>query len=85
MGVMDNADRTTVENLILEQVSKILKCGTVGPQDHFLDLGGDSLAAPVLAGRIEAAFGFRPELEDIFTQPFGELAQLVVAEISLVR
>ncbi|MBN9549739.1 MAG: acyl carrier protein [Alphaproteobacteria bacterium] len=82
MDVMMNADRVAVESLILGQASKILKCDAVGPQDHFLDLGGDSLTAPVFAGRIEAAFGFRPELEDIFTRPFGELAELVVTEIS---
>lgn len=85
MDVMVNADRTAVESLILEQASKILKCDGAGPRDHFLDLGGDSLMAPMLAGRIEAAFGFRPELEDIFTRPFGELAELVAAEISRVE
>jgi acyl carrier protein len=81
MDGMVSVDRTAVESLILEQARKILKCDAVGPQDHFLDLGGDSLMAPVLAGRIEAAFGFRPELEDIFTRPFSELAELVVAEM----
>jgi acyl carrier protein len=71
----------TVQDWILEQAGKILKSESLGPQDHFLDLGGDSLTAPVLAGRIEAEFGFRPELEDIFTRPFGELAELVCAGI----
>lgn len=82
MDSMASVDRTAVESLILEEARKILKCDAVGRQDHFLDLGGDSLMAPMLAGRIEAALGFRPELEDIFTRPFGELAELVVAELS---
>ncbi|MGO4840401.1 acyl carrier protein, partial [Rhizobiaceae sp. 2RAB30] len=49
---MIDADRQAVEGLVLEHASRILKCDA-RPQDHFLDLGGDSLMAPVLAGRIE--------------------------------
>jgi yersiniabactin nonribosomal peptide synthetase len=82
MDSMARADLATVQERILEQARKILKSDSIGLMDHFLDLGGDSLMAPVLAGRIEAEFGFRPELEDIFTRPFGELAELVSAELN---
>ena len=72
-------DPDAVKEWILELARIILKCESVGSQDHFLDLGGDSLVAPVLAGRIETEFGTRPEMEDIFTRSFGELAELVSA------
>ncbi|MBV8472848.1 MAG: hypothetical protein JO107_07160, partial [Hyphomicrobiales bacterium] len=62
---------------LFEEARKLLKCERVGAGDHFMDLGGDSLLAPILANRIEAKFGVRPELEEIFTRSFGELADIV--------
>ncbi|TPM36096.1 acyl carrier protein [Mesorhizobium sp. B2-3-4] len=79
MDNMTDVSSAAVQDWILEQARKILKSEDVGPQDYFLDLGGDSLMAPLLANRIEAEYGVRPELEDIFTRPFGELADLVRA------
>ena len=79
MDSMAATDPSAVQDRILELACAVLKCESVGPQDHFLDLGGDSLVAPILAGRIEAEFGTRPEMEDIFTRSFGELAELVSA------
>ena len=72
-------DRTKVLEWLLEQIRAVLKCETAEPQDHFVDLGGDSLTAPVLANRIYAEFGFRPALEDIFTRPLGDLSDVVAA------
>lgn len=79
MDSMAATNPIAVRERILELARNVLKCESVAPQDHFLDLGGDSLVAPVLAGRIEAEFGTRPEMEDIFTRSFGELAELVSA------
>ncbi|WP_197435162.1 acyl carrier protein [Nitratireductor arenosus] len=72
-------DQVVLQERILEQARTILKCEDIGPQTYFLEVGGDSLVAPVLANRIEAEFGVRPQLEDIFTRSFGELAELLSA------
>lgn len=69
----------TVQDWICAQAGQLLKCDNVGAGDYFLDLGGDSLLAPVLANRIEARFGMRPALEDIFSLSMGELADQAAA------
>lgn len=82
MNISPNINTGQVRSEILEQAGTLLKCETVDAGDHFLDIGGDSLVAPVLARRIEARFGVRPQLEDIFTMSFGELADHVAASLS---
>ncbi|KKC34425.1 hypothetical protein WH91_02940 [Devosia psychrophila] len=67
----------TAQDWICAQAGQLLKCDNVGFGDYFLDLGGDSLLAPVLANRIEARFGMRPALEDIFSLSMGELVDQV--------
>ncbi|WP_372424313.1 acyl carrier protein [Salinarimonas chemoclinalis] len=73
------ASAGTVRATILDEVRALLKCEEAGPEDHFMDLGGDSLTAPILAGRIEAAFGTRPELEEVLGRSLGDLADIVAA------
>ena len=77
MDQLVQPDATAIQARILEHVRQMLKCETVNPEDYYLDLGGDSLLAPILARRIEAEFGFRPELEDVFSRCFADLAALV--------
>jgi hypothetical protein len=39
-----------------------------------LELGGNSLAATMVANRIELSWGFRPSMEDLLTLPLEDLA-----------
>ncbi|MEO9614023.1 MAG: acyl carrier protein [Nitratireductor sp.] len=79
MNQTTRVDQAVLQERILEQARAILKCEDIGPQTYFLEVGGDSLVAPILANKIEAEFGVRPQLEDIFTRSFGELAELLRA------
>lgn len=85
MNEMTSSDRAALQAQVLEEARKVLKCETVEPADHFLDLGGDSLTAPILARRIQAQCGARPALEEIFTMSFGELADLLCRERNTAR
>jgi hypothetical protein len=79
MNEITRLDQAALQEGILDQARTILKFESIGPQTYFLEVGGDSLMAPIFANRIEAEFGVRPQLEDIFTRSFGELAQLLSA------
>jgi acyl carrier protein len=67
---------------LVENWKELLDCEDVGPGDYFLDLGGDSLLATILANRVEDAFGFRPCLEQIFELSFAELTAYIEDEIA---
>lgn len=64
---------------ILDIAAALLRAEDVGPEDHFLALGGDSLLAPMLARKIEGGTGTRPALADIFSVSFKELAKIVAS------
>lgn len=66
---------------LAENWKELLDCESVGPGDYFLDLGGDSLLATILANRVEDSFGFRPCLEQIFELSFSELTAYIEDEI----
>ncbi|MFJ9605227.1 condensation domain-containing protein [Kitasatospora sp. NPDC101176] len=52
----------------------------LGPADHYFELGGNSIIALQLADRVEARFGFRPKLLDVYEHPeVGALAALIRA------
>jgi len=57
----------------LLEVEKIL------PADNFIEMGGNSLLATILATRIEEETGFALDIQDIFELSFEELT----ARISL--
>lgn len=42
--------------------------------ERFLEAGGNSLLATMLANRIEFTWGIRPSLEELLTFSFGELS-----------
>lgn len=44
----------------------------------FLEIGGNSLLATMLANRLEEDHGFRPCIEDILVSSIAELAELCV-------
>jgi acyl-coenzyme A synthetase/AMP-(fatty) acid ligase len=49
------APRTPLEALLAEIWAEVLELGTIGVLDDFLDLGGDSLRAGQIVGRVRAA------------------------------
>lgn len=58
----------------------VLKCAPVGRHDRFLDLGGDSLLAGQLVGRVAEALGLQLTLLDFFDAPtIAEQAALLEA------
>lgn len=47
-------------------VAEVLDRESVSPDDHFLELGGDSLDAVVVIERMDREFGIRPDLATFF-------------------
>jgi enterobactin synthetase component F len=48
---------------------QVLGHPAVGPDDDFFDLGGDSLVAVALTGRIRDAFGVELSIASLFDSP----------------
>ncbi|GAB2511124.1 non-ribosomal peptide synthetase [Nocardia heshunensis] len=65
------------ESLIAEEFARLLGVGQVGAGDDFFELGGNSLLAMRLAGRLGAAFGRKIPVEMVFDHP--TVADLAVA------
>jgi len=59
--------QTEVEQKLARIWQQVLGISTVGAFDDFFELGGDSLAATVLAAEIEATFGIQFHLSDVIT------------------
>jgi len=55
-------------------VAEVLQIDSARPQDNFIELGGNSLLAVILANRMEEEFGTRLDLMDIFSLELGQLA-----------
>ncbi len=67
--------RTETEREIVQLWEDLLRVRPVGIQDHFIDLGGDSLTATHLIGRISERFDIRVDFRLIFDRPtVAELA-----------
>jgi acyl carrier protein len=64
----------TVAAAIYSAVAEVLEIERVRPEDNFIELGGNSLLAVILANMMEDEFGTRPELTDIFSLELGEFA-----------
>jgi acyl carrier protein len=58
---------------IYAAVVEVLEVEAVRPEDNFIELGGNSLLAVVLANRLEEQFGIRPDIMDIFSLDLHEL------------
>jgi acyl carrier protein len=73
---------TPRQELLCELFAEVLGAARCGTSSDFFDLGGRSLEAMVLAGRISAALGIRVSMADLFRAPtvgdmdrrLGELA-----------
>jgi acyl carrier protein len=74
-----------VEAALAEFWAEVLEVDAVEPADRLLDLGGNSLAATMVANRIELAWGFRPELADVLDWSLRELADWCEAEAGALR
>lgn len=55
---------------------ELLDVGQVPGDALFLELGGNSLLATMLANRLEEDYGIRPCIEDILVSSIAELAGL---------
>jgi acyl carrier protein len=53
---------------------ELLGVTTVSPDDNFIELGGNSLSATILATRLEEETGVTVAIQDIFQLTFSELA-----------
>ncbi|MFI9721796.1 amino acid adenylation domain-containing protein [Streptomyces sp. NPDC052396] len=63
------APRSAGERRLCELFAEVLRLPQVGPEDSFFALGGDSLLAIRLIGRIGAALGVRVTVRDVFHRP----------------
>jgi acyl carrier protein len=57
----------SIANTIADYWKELLGVEVVNPGDDFIDLGGDSVRATMLANRIEDELGVRPEIAELFT------------------
>ncbi len=76
------APQSEAERIICEAFSSVLGVGSIGLDDDFFELGGDSLGAMELMLAIERAFnGKAPEYRDIYRYPTpGQLASKLSME-----
>ncbi len=70
--------RTKLESDLQEIWKEILDVNDIGVQDHFFEIGGHSLKATALAGKINKRLGYEIRLRQIFEAPTIEgLAKLI--------
>ena len=72
---VENLPRCAIEAKLAIYWRELLGVEAVRPDEHFLEAGGNSMMATILANRIEDELGVRPSMEDLF----GTLAQLASA------
>jgi nonribosomal peptide synthetase CepC len=63
------APRTAREEILGGIVGDLLGVASVGPEDGFFDLGGDSLTAMRLVSRVRSVLGAELAIRDVFTTP----------------
>jgi len=74
-GATRRAPRTPAEQVLCELFAEALRVPEVGIDDGFFDLGGHSILATRLLGRIQATFGTRLGIRALFEAPtVAELA-----------
>ncbi|HEV2999112.1 MAG TPA: phosphopantetheine-binding protein [Solirubrobacteraceae bacterium] len=64
----------TIEPAIAGFWREVLEVPEVSGSDRLLELGGNSLAATMIANRIELVLGVRPTMTEILTSSLHELA-----------
>jgi acyl carrier protein len=68
--------RTDTAGVLTEFWQELLDVDAIEPDDHLLELGGNSLIATMLANRIELTWGFRPSMSELMTSSLTELSAL---------
>ena len=68
--------RPDTSQVLAEFWTELLDLDSVGPEDHLLELGGNSLVATMVANRIELTWGFRPTIADLLTNSFSQIAAI---------
>ncbi len=63
---IDHPPRTQMEQRLAGYWGELLGLQEIGPGDHFISLGGNSLLATMLANRIEEDLGVRPMMGELF-------------------
>ncbi|WP_083870788.1 non-ribosomal peptide synthetase [Nocardia aobensis] len=72
--------RTATERQLAALVTEVLGCESLGVEDSFFDLGGNSLSAARAVARINAAFGSGLTIRDLFESPtVAQLAERIGA------
>jgi acyl carrier protein len=77
-----NTSSEFVSAMLYRTVSEVLEIGAPRPSDNFIELGGNSLMATILANRIEEESGIRPDLQDVFNLELSEIATKLHAAVS---
>ena len=77
------APRTPVEELLAALWGEVLKVERVGVDEHFLDLGGDSMLATLLISRVRQELRLEMSLRSLFDAPTVEEQAGVVLELLL--
>jgi len=69
------APETATEKLIASYWEELLDLETVSRHDEFVECGGNSLIATMLAHRLQKALSYRPTLTEIFRSTVESLAR----------
>jgi len=69
------APETPTEKLIASYWEELLDLETVSRHDEFVECGGNSLIATMLAHRLQKSLSYRPTLTEIFRSTVESLAR----------
>lgn len=63
---IESLSRSEIEEQLSAYWCELLGIEAVKRNDHFLEIGGNSMMATILANRIEDEMGVRPSMEELF-------------------
>jgi amino acid adenylation domain-containing protein len=85
-GSPATADSASIGDTLRAIWTEVLNVSRVEPEDHFFELGGDSLRAAQVVARLRERFGITAPLTSFFVAPtFSRLCELVRQELSNAR
>jgi acyl carrier protein len=68
-----NTATSDVKALFASVWAELLGAGEFSADDNFIELGGNSLLATILATRLQEELGIAIDIQDIFQLSFGQL------------
>lgn len=81
-----SASADPLERQLCQIVAEVIGVPQTGADDNFFDLGGDSLLAMIVIGRVRAVMGCELRLRAFFDmRSLGELAAQLSTEVSAPR